>query len=242
MRIVSLVPSITELLSDLGLEEEVVGITKFCIHPQNWFREKKRIGGTKNIDVEKIRSLQPTLIIASKEENVKEQVEALKLFCTVWLTDVKNLDDALHMIAEAGRLTNRLNRAEEIAGEIRSGFQKLIPKAQYNTCYLIWKDPYMTVGGDTFIHDMMHRAGFNNIFSYRSRYPQVSMDEMQQAELIFLSSEPYPFKEKHVQELEATLPQARIMTVDGEMFSWYGSHLLQSAGYLRSLQDKIDGF
>lgn len=236
-------PSQTELLYELGLEEAVVGITKFCIHPDHWFRQKQRIGGTKTVAVEKILSLQPDLVIANKEENVKEQVEALAAHVPVWTSDVNNLQEALHMIAAIGEVTNKRGAAHSICKRIEEGFQNLPRHANpLRTAYLIWKDPYMTVGGDTFIHDLLIRNGFVNAFSYNKRYPAVTLDDLQNAhcELLLLSSEPYPFQQKHIDELQQQLPETKIMLVDGEMFSWYGSRLVQATTYFQSLHKQIE--
>jgi ABC-type Fe3+-hydroxamate transport system substrate-binding protein len=237
-RIISLVPSQTELLFDLGLDEEVIGITKFCVHPEEWFRTKTRVGGTKTVEIDKIRSLQPDLIIANKEENVKEQIEGLQEIAPVWISDINNLPEALEMIKSVGELTTRNKRALELADNIKSGFQQLpTTNHQLKTAYLIWKDPYMTVGGDTFISDMMKRCGFHNVFGDQLRYPEVALESIKASgcELLFLSSEPYPFKERHVQELKAELPDTKVMLVDGEMFSWYGSRLQHAPAYFKQL-------
>ncbi|MET0464340.1 MAG: helical backbone metal receptor [Chitinophagaceae bacterium] len=237
-RIISLVPSQTELLADLGLEAQVAGITKFCIHPKEWFRSKSRIGGTKTLNIELIRSLQPDLIIANKEENVKEQVEELASFFPVWVSDVNNLEDALSMINEIGSITQTAAAAARIMAGVRQSFNLLpvyaIPR---KAAYLIWKDPYMTVGSDTFIHSMLRAAGFENVFGDQTRYPVVDVADIKRSgcDYLFLSSEPYPFKQKHIEELQSLLPGVKIMLVDGEMFSWYGSRLLYAAEYFRRL-------
>ena len=243
-RIISLVPSQTELLYDLGLEEEVVGITKFCVHPTTWFRNKTRIGGTKNINPEKITALQPDLVIANKEENVKEQVEELAKNLPVWVSDVNTLNDAIRMITAVGEITGKKEKAETIAAQIEKEFIELThPSADghLRTCYLIWKDPYMTVGGDTLIHQILAKAGFSNIFKNNKRYPEVDIKELQSldCELLLLSSEPYPFNQKHITELQAQLPSTKIILVDGEMFSWYGSRLLKAPRYLTNLHHQI---
>lgn len=240
-RIISLVPSQTALLHSLGLEDETIGITKFCIHPQEWFERKTRVGGTKALNIEKINELQPDLIIANKEENIKDQVETLAKKFPVWLTDVNNLDDAIQMITDIGALTQKQSIAQEINSQIIESFntiqntERKIPAA-----YLIWKNPYMTIGGDTFIHDMMGKAGFTNVFGSKKRYPELTIDNLRQSgcKLILLSSEPYPFKEKHIEELEAELPGVKAVIADGEMFSWYGSHLLSSPKYFEELYHK----
>lgn len=241
-RIVSLVPSQTELLHDLGLEAEVVGITKFCIHPNGWFRSKERVGGTKNINIEKLRSLCPDLIIANKEENVKEQVEALESIAPVWVTDVNNLEEALDMIGTIGMLTDRKQKAESLTQAIQLRFNQLhVQNSKLNTCYLIWRDPYITVGGGTFIHDMLNRCGFSNAFGNLERYPETSIEQLaaMNLDMVLLSSEPYPFKQQHMEELKSYMPNARFFLVDGEMFSWYGSRLLQAPAYFQQLMADV---
>jgi ABC-type Fe3+-hydroxamate transport system substrate-binding protein len=237
-RIISLVPSQTELLYDLGLNEEVIGITKFCIHPEKWFRIKTRIGGTKTLNIEKIKELQPDLIIANKEENVKEQVEILRSVAPVWTSDINDLDDALQMIRSIGEIVVKPGEAENISGKIISAFSQLdITAPQLRTVYLVWKDPYMTVGGNTFINDMLERCGFENVFADKERYPTISLEELaaNNCQLVLLSSEPYPFKEKNIAEIQKIIPGAKILLADGEMFSWYGSRLQYAPDYFRQL-------
>lgn len=256
--IVSLVPSLTELLFDLGLDEEVAGITKFCVHPDHWFRTKKRVGGTKNTHAVTIHALQPDLIIANKEENLREEVEELARHYPVWVTDIRTRKDALDMIRVMGRITDRQEKAVSLARTIEEGFaalEKDIPMtaATYETvqtrkpdialqaAYFIWRDPYMVAGGDTFIHEMMKSCGLQNVFAGRNRYPVITIEELQAAgcKYILLSSEPYPFKEKHAEELQKHLPAVKILLVDGEFFSWYGSRMLQAPAYFRELREKI---
>jgi len=242
LRIISLVPSQTELLFDLGLDEQVVGITKFCIHPANWFKTKTRVGGTKDINIVAIKKLNPTLIIANKEENVKEQIEELAKYYPVCLTDVNNLQEALQMIEDIGVLTKTQKKANYLTQKIKNNFEQLaITKSSLNTCYLIWQNPYMTVGGDTFINDMLQRSGFNNIFANQQRYPEISISQLliPNYKLLLLSSEPYPFKQIHIDELQLQLPQTKILLVDGEMFSWYGSRLLKATEYFSQLRASV---
>ncbi len=245
-RIISLVPSQTELLYDLGLEDEVVGITKFCIHPEHWFRNKPRIGGTKDVKFDRVEALSPTLIIANKEENIKEQVEALASIAPIHTTDISTLEDTYQMIQEIGKITNTSVKAEEIIGNIKEGFRILSEQLQSQTpktcLYLIWKDPYMSIGGDTFIHDMMLHCKLQNVVTNETRYPSISIEQIQSLapEIILLSSEPYPFKEKHIAELQTHLPKTTILLVDGEMFSWYGSRLQHSPAYFCGLWNTIN--
>lgn len=238
-RIVSLVPSITELLYSLGLEQQVAGITKFCVHPESWFREKTRVGGTKTVKPDVIRQLQPDLIIANKEENVKEQVEELARHYPVLVTDVNNLQEALAMMEQIGSITGRAEKANELIDQVNTAFNTLQAPQKIPAAYLIWRNPYMTIGGDTFIHDMLTRCGFQNIFSHASRYPSITADQLQQARLLLLSSEPYPFKQQHLNELQTFLPNTKILLVDGEMFSWYGSRLLHAPSYFAGLLRQV---
>ncbi len=277
-RIISLVPSQTELLFDLGLDEEVTGITKFCIHPNEWFKNKTRVGGTKTVNIQKVADLKPDLIIANKEENVKEQIEELQKIAPVYVSDISNLEDALQMIKDVGQLVGKDEKAKYLVLEIETGFDELgTINAQYSTlhaqadavnlstnqhtqlktAFLIWKDPYMAAGGDTFINDMMKRCGFKNIFENINRYPAITINQHPSTvipnlssvncqlsspdsyrvncQLLLLSSEPYPFKQKHIAELQQHLPDTKIVLADGEMFSWYGSRLLQAPEYFKKL-------
>lgn len=237
-KIISLVPSQTELLYYLGLNDEVTGITKFCVHPKEWFISKNRVGGTKNLNLKLIHQLQPDLVIANKEENEKSQVEELAKTFPVWTSDVNNLPDALQMINALGEITNTSSKASILINEIKLGFNSL--KKVTTPCraaYLIWKEPYMIAGGDTFINAMMEAAGFQNIFADQRRYPQVTEKDLQNSDcnFILLSSEPYPFKQKHILQLRQLLPNVKILLVDGEMFSWYGSRLLMAPAYFKNL-------
>ncbi len=240
-RIISLVPSQTELLADLGLETEVVGITKFCVHPKSWFQEKTRIGGTKSLHLDRIRKLQPDLIIANKEENDQEQVKTLMKEFPVWVSDVKNLPDALEMIRALGKICGKEKESKAILQTIEQNFKELamtrMGRRPIRAAYLIWQEPLMVAGGDTFIHSMMHRAGYKNVFGDQLRYPEIQSDDLAAArpEVILLSSEPYPFKEKHIHFYQNQFPQAKTKLVDGEMFSWYGSRLQLSAPYFQGL-------
>lgn len=241
-RIISLVPSQTELLHYLGKENEVVGITKFCVHPAHWFEHKTKVGGTKKIIMQVIHQLKPDLVIANKEENVKEQVESLSKLYPVWVSDVKNLNDATDMISKIDHMLGKIEIARELIRRIREGFASLKPQPRApKTCYLIWREPYMTVGGDTFISDMLEKAGFNNLFRDELRYPETTIDQLRSLnpDVILLSSEPYPFMEKDKREMELLFPNTRIILVDGQMFSWYGSRLLKAPQYFRKLCEEL---
>lgn len=236
-KIISVVPSQTELLYHLNLDKETTGITKFCIHPQQWFKTKTRVGGTKTLDIDLIRKLNPDIIFANKEENTEHQIKLLSKELPVYISDIKNLEDALQMIADIGIITGTYDKASAIIREIKNNFTNLIPRKEINTAYLIWQKPFMSVGGDTFINDMMKRCGYSNVLQNKQRYPETTVDELNSlnTELLLLSSEPFPFKEKHVDEIIAAGFKGKIMLVDGEMFSWYGSRLIQAPAYFQQL-------
>jgi ABC-type Fe3+-hydroxamate transport system substrate-binding protein len=237
-RIISLVPSQTELLADLGLSNEVVGITKFCVHPSEWKKTKTNVGGTKKFDFNLIRSLKPDLIIGNKEENYLEGIQMLSAQYPVWMSEIVTLTDALSMINKVGQITNMVSKASEIATGIESSFGKLNKLPPVRTVYLIWKKPWMAAAPGTFIHEMMQLSGLENCFTTQTRYPELNTEQLNRLNpaLILLSSEPYPFKEKDIQELKELCPDAKIVLVDGEMFSWYGSRLLKFPAYLESLR------
>ncbi|MCO5934923.1 helical backbone metal receptor [Mucilaginibacter sp. RB4R14] len=240
-RIISIVPSQTELLFDLGLDGHIVGITKFCIHPEGKVKLATKIGGTKQLNLQAIHKLQPDLIIANKEENEKSQVEELMKHYPVWISDIHDLHSALSMINKVGEITGKQTEASTISNVIFKCFGYLKPtNKQTRVAYLIWRKPYMAAGQGTFINSLLNLCGFKNVFA-ASRYPDVSKEELVAAdpEVILLSSEPYPFAQKHIDEFNEMLPHAKILLVNGELFSWYGSRLLHSPAYFNKLIDKL---
>lgn len=244
-RIISLVPSQTEFLYHLGLNDEVVGQTLFCIHPEHMHQTKPRVGGTKNYKFDKIAALKPDLIIGNKEENNREEIEKLAELYPVWMSDIESLDDALEMMRQVGVLVNKEEKANATLAEIKQNFAALaLPASKKNTAYLIWRGPWMAAGHHTFITDMLGRLGLENVFGNEvSRYPKIGKEAFIKAnpEVILLSSEPYPFKEKHIGELQEICPNAKIRLVDGELFSWYGSRLLHSVDYFKHLVPELNG-
>lgn len=241
-RIVSLVPSQTELLADLGLDAEVVGLTRFCVHPAGWKAAKAIVGGTKNVTVERVRALAPDLVIANKEENERAHVEAIAAFAPVFVTDVGTVDGALAMIRDLGRLTNRPQAAAALADAIGADFDALPAWPTRRALYLIWRNPWMSVGGDTFIADVLARGGFESVTADRDRYPTLSDGALAALapDVVLLSSEPYPFAQPHVAEMQALVPTARVERVDGEAFSWYGSRLRVTPAALHTLRQRLD--
>ncbi|AZA79837.1 cobalamin-binding protein [Chryseobacterium sp. G0186] len=240
MKIVSLVPSITEALFDLGLtENEVIGRTKFCIHPQDKVKNVAVIGGTKNINIDKIKALQPDLILANKEENIKEQVEVLMDNFKVTVTNVETIEDNYYLLKNLGRLLGKEERAQLFNLKIYDILNQAKLETPVKTAYLIWNNPYMTVGSDTFIHKILTEIGFENIFRNQTRYPVITSEDLADADVIMLSSEPFPFKEKHIQEMKAIYPDKKIMIVDGEAFSWYGTHIAKCEEYFKEVLAEI---
>lgn len=241
MKVVSLVPSITEALFDLGLtENEVIGRTKFCIHPSEKVKNVPIIGGTKNINIEKIKALQPDLILANKEENVKEQVEALMTDFKVVVTNVENVEDNYYLLKTLGKLFNKEEKAQCFNLKIYDVLNEAKINSSIKVAYLIWKNPYMTIGSDTFIDKILGEIGFENIFKDRKRYPVIETEDLADAEIIMLSSEPFPFKEKHIEELKVFYPDKKIMIVDGEAFSWYGTHIAKCSNYFKELIAEVE--
>lgn len=237
-RIISLVPSQTELLFDLGLNDEVVGITKFCIYPENWLKEKTIVGGTKNFHVDKIKALQPDLILANKEENTKELIEELSLDFPIYISDVNTIDDALQMISDVGILVGKEVKSLQIVSAIKQARMDLSNKFKTPTScyYFIWKEPWLTVGGDTFIHAMLQEAGFDSLSKHQLRYPELNINNITaQPDYLLLSSEPYPFKQSDADFLQTKFPSSKIVFVDGAYFSWYGSRLTKAFSYLSVL-------
>lgn len=245
-RIVSLVPSQTELLVDLGLEDSIVGITKFCVHPVHLKKSKTIIGGTKNIKFDKIKALQPDIIIANKEENTKEIVTVLSEICPVWVTDIATLGDNNKMILDFGMLFDKESNANNLILKINSeaDFLKLSlnNKPIWNVAYFIWANPYMVAGSNTFINQMLKLNNFENAYESIPRYPAIEIQEIgNEVDLILLSSEPFSFKEIHALEI-TKYTNAKIMFVDGEMFSWHGSRILKAFTYFKELRDRIEEY
>ncbi len=246
MRIISLVPSQTELLYDLGLEDRIVGITKFCVHPYHLKSTKKIVGGTKKVHYEKIRLLQPDIIICNKEENTQEIVSELSKICPVWVTNIIAIEDNFKMITDFGELFNCRSEAQKWNDKLTfawNNFKNFIEDYPVKkVAYFIWKNPYMVAGSDNFINELLKLNHFHNIYDTKGRYPEIEPEKMHaegNPDLIFLSSEPFPFKEEDAFELGRFSEPAKIVFVDGEMFSWYGSRLLHAFDYFKKMHQKI---
>jgi ABC-type Fe3+-hydroxamate transport system substrate-binding protein len=241
MRIVSLVPSLTEYLWALGLTHEVVGITKFCVHPKEWFETKTRVGGTKQLNFNSIKQLQPDLIIANKEENTKEDIEQLQQEFKVLLTDIVDIEGALLALSTIGKAVDKEKQAKQLIAEIEQDFMALSSVGRGQSfLYFIWQDPAYIVGQKTYINALLEKAGFINACEL-PRYPsleewQTAMKTDQEApSFIFLSSEPFPFKHDHLAFFQQRFPKSKIMLIDGEMCSWYGSRMTMVRPYFEKL-------
>ena len=245
-RIISLVPSQTELLVDLGLESNIVGITKFCVHPKDLRAKKQIVGGTKKVDYDKIRALAPDIIICNKEENTLEIVETLRKICTVWVTDIVTVEDNFKMISDFGNLFDCVAEAENWNKKLAfalSDFKNFIQnKSVKKVAYFIWKKPYMVAGSNNFINELLELNHFENAFANQQRYPQIELQDLNvhgDLDFVFLSSEPYPFKRKDALEMADFINPVKSILVDGEMFSWHGSRLLKAFDYFKELHQKL---
>ncbi len=252
-RIVSLVPSQTELLYDLGLEGKIVGITKFCVHPYHFRSTKPIVGGTKKVAYDKVAALQPDIIIANKEENTEEIVAELSKICPIWVTDIVTLEDNSQMISDFGQLFNCRTEARKWNDKIDFAFRDfqsfVSEKPIRKAAYFIWKNPYMAAGGNNFINEMLKLNHFKNIYDGNprtpGRYPEVIIQKMRiqgDPEVVFLSSEPYPFKDEDAFEIGRFTHHAKVVFVDGEMFSWYGSRLVKAFAYFKNLHERLGEF
>lgn len=242
-KIVSLVPSQTELLCYLGLRDKIVGVTKFCVHPESLRKEKKVVGGTKSVHFDRIRDLRPDIILCNKEENTEEMERELEEIAPVHISEVINFEDSLELIRMYGELFTCEKSAEDLVSKISSKKENFTNKYSGNNlkvAYLIWKDPWMGAGGRTFINSMLELNGWINVLAQHSdRYPVISLDELNRLapDVILLSSEPFPFQKKHIGEIN--LNNTGAILVDGEYFSWYGSRLLIAFDYFESLQKHL---
>ncbi len=242
-RIVSLVPSQTELLVDLGLEEKIVGVTKFCVHPKHLRKSTSVVGGTKTVNYEKIRALSPDIILCNKEENTPEMVSELQKICAVHISDIIDIEDAVAIIKQYGMIFNVREISDLLIEKFRRELVRFLdlPHTPRNVVYLIWRKPWMAAGKDTFINTLLELNNWKNIAGkFGGRYPEIELQDLKalNPDLVLLSSEPFPFKEKHRREIMNHY-KGNIEFVDGEYFSWYGSRLIPALEYFQKLQMKL---
>ncbi|MFD2550263.1 ABC transporter substrate-binding protein [Bizionia sediminis] len=243
-RIVCLVPSITELICDLGLESALVGVTKFCVHPQHIRKQTTVVGGTKQVHYHKIRDLNPDIILCNKEENTQEMIAELEAIAPVHISDINTIANCIELIRMYGQVFNCAPRAEQLAEKIATAktdfekFTKTLPTRE--VAYFIWKDPWMLAANNTFIHYMLELNKFTNAFAHKKRYPELAPNTVYaHVDFVFLSSEPYPFKDLHKDLIHPQFPNAHVELIDGEMFSWYGSRLLLAFSYFKKLHNFV---
>ena len=253
-RIVSLIPSITETLCALGLANALVGITVYCVAPREVVRGKTRIGGEKNPDLDAIRALQPDLVVANIEENVREHVETLRGWgIPVWVTYPRTVAEGLAMIRELGQVTGTGPRAEAILADLEPLYARVraasARRRPVPVFYPIWREPWMTISADTYIHDLLSVCGAVNVFADRpTRYPTVTLAEVaaRRPEVIVLPDEPFRFRRSHLDDFApfADVPAVRarrIHLVDGKPFSWHGPRVGEALCTLPSLFGAADG-
>lgn len=237
LRLVSLVPSTTETLFAIGRGDDLLGYTRFCVHPADRIEPEKWVGGTKNPKIERILALQPYLVLANREENREEEIAALEAAgVPVWVAEPRTVPDAIADLRAMGTLLGREEKTERLAQQIEEKVGEARAHAltteRPTAAYLIWREPWMVAGQATFIASLLAEGGARIPFA--GRYPEVSLDELRRVELVLLASEPFPFTETHRAELIAAgLEPARVRLVDGERLSWHGTRLLHGLPYLR---------
>jgi len=235
MRIVSLVPSLTELVCELGLAGQLVGRTGFCVHPANVVRDVPKVGGTKTVNLAKLRALEPTHVILNKDENLRETADALAAFVpNLIITHPLAPEDNLALYRQFGAAFGREREAEALCARFESALQAA-RKQKYperKVLYLIWKDPWMTVSRDTYISRTLGLFGMRTVpENSAERYLELQRLDHDGFDLVLLSSEPYRFNDTHVAEVEA-LAGKPVLPVDGEMTSWYGPRAIAGLAYL----------
>jgi hypothetical protein len=244
-RIVCLVPSITELLCDLGLSEQLVGRTGFCIHPWETVKSIPKVGGTKDLKFDRIRELEPTHVVVNVDENRKEDAEALAEFVpNVVVTHPLEPRDNLALYRQMGETFGVEAEAERLCEKFEQAYERAIAGVgeEQRVLYLIWRDPWMTVASDTYIAQTLVLFNWQTQPSslgnpegdqrQKVRYPAVDLADFSDVNRVLLSSEPFHFKEHHVREIEGLVPGATVSLIDGEMTSWYGSRAIRGLDYL----------
>ena len=241
MRIVSLVPSLTELVCELGLARQLVGRTGFCVHPANLVRGIPKVGGTKTVNLEKIRALAPTHVILNMDENRKETADALAAFVpNLVVTHPLAPLDNLALYRQLGAAFGREREAQALCARFQSAYDAAAGRKypERRVLYLIWKDPWMTVSRDTYISRTLGLFGMLTVpENSAERYPELRRLDDVGADLVLLSSEPYRFHEKHLAEI-GSLTGRPALLVDGEMTSWYGPRAIVGLAYLSQLARK----
>lgn len=247
-RIVSLIPSTTELLCRLGLADALVGVTAFCVEPRELFRTRPHVGGQKTPDLERIRALAPDLVIANIEENAREHVDALRAWgVPVWVTYPRSVVDTIRMVRELGALTGveaaAARLADELEGLRAAAAAREAGRPAIPVFYPIWRGPWMTVSRDTYVHDVLGACGGRSVFAdHARRYPVVTLEEAaaRRPEVILLPDEPFRFRRAHLADFAAwtdvpAVRDGRIHLVDGKLCAWHGPRLAEALRVLPGL-------
>ena len=246
VRIVSLCPSTTETLIDFGLAAQLVGVTRFCIHPADIVRGIEKVGGTKNPDLDRIRALRPDLVLFNEEENRKDDYDRLRGDVKVDATIVRRVQDVPAHLRHLGRLTGTEAQAQARAEQVEAARARLArartSATGFRYAYLIWRRPYMAVGGDTYVSDLFAEAGGKNVFEgAKDRYPEIDVAGLRAArpEVVFLSDEPFPFKPKHAAELTVEAPELRTQLIGGDDCCWHGVRTLRGLSLMQRLIESM---
>jgi ABC-type Fe3+-hydroxamate transport system substrate-binding protein len=239
-RIVSLVPSATETIHDFGCAERVVGITKWCVSPRPWVDGIQKVGGTKDVDIDRVRGLAPDLVVGNCEENTREIFEAIEAFAPVYAPFPRDVDQAISDIRDLARLLAVPEAGGRWLERIRAA-RGALPKDRFSYAYLIWRKPWMAVSNDTFIAAMLSEIGGSNavddaVDDAIERFPALSAEQLAGADpdVVLLSSEPMRFLPRHADELSdcTGLPRERFRFVDGAHCSWHGTRMAAAFDYL----------
>jgi len=248
-RIVSLVPSITETVIDLGASARLVGITTYCTHPQSVVASIPKVGGTKGFSFRKIDSLTPDLVIANKEENRKQQIEKLRKKYPVFVTYPRTVEDAIKMVADLGVLTATSAMASKFIATCQQLLAAIGNSAlgrPLRTGCMIWRDPWMAAGADSYASALLGRVGFTNVYNLSAgRYPETSLQTVfeRNPDVIILPDEPYEFGEQDKQEVESFFSERgksiRVLLMDGSYLTWFGTRTLKGLRHLRQVKSKL---
>jgi len=242
LRVVSLCPSLTETLVEIGVTP--VGVTRYCIRPREALRKVSKVGGTKNPDLDRIRILSPDLIVANAEENRPEDIAALRRQFAVHVSLPRTVAEVPKMVRELGVAAGRRREAERLAAEIEGALSPP-PSASFRYAYFIWKDPWMTVSGDTYVSDLFRHAGGGNVFAgEKTRYPEVTPARVraEAPDVLFFPSEPFPFSEGHRPAIEAAFGRSTpIEFIDGDDCCWHGARTRDGLRRMAELARRFRG-
>ncbi|MBI9038391.1 MAG: ABC transporter substrate-binding protein [Bacteroidales bacterium] len=237
-RIVSLCPSITETLCELGLADKIIACTDYCVHPIDVVKNFNKIGGPKNFSEEKILNLKPDIIFAVKEENETCKINRISKKVPTYVFDINSIQEGIEMIKTLGNIFEIQNISDCFIEKMQEGYKNLTKVNSNIKClYLVWKQPYIAVGGDSFIDSVLYQINIKNCLrNSKKKYPKIKLKLLEnQFDLLILPSEPYSFSENDIDGFEKIFPEKEIIKVDGEMFSWYGTHQLKAISYLQKL-------